>query len=72
MVVVDTSGVKVSEMSVGRDKLCFVGGRVEVTKRAAVGCGVSSERVTQEPRLKAARRIHIRIFFIAGILHGKH
>jgi hypothetical protein len=70
--VVDPSGVEVNGISVGRDKLCFVGGSVAVTKRAAVGRGVSSEIVMQELRLKAARRINIQIFFIAGILHGKH
>ena len=72
MVVVDPSGVKVSEMSVGKDKLCFVGGRVEVTKRAGVGRGVSSEIVMQALRLNAASRINIQVFFMAGILHGKH
>src|SRR5512134_2588296 len=50
VVVVDTSGVKVSDMSVGKDKLCFVGGSVEVTNSAAVGAGVSSESVIQELR----------------------
>jgi hypothetical protein len=72
VVVVDPSGVKVSEMSVGKDKLCFVGGSVEVTKRAAVGRGVSSEIVMQALRLKAARRSNSQIFFMGGILHGKH
>jgi hypothetical protein len=72
VVVVDASGVKVSEMSVGKDKLCLVGGSVEVTKRAAVGGGVSSEIVTQELRHKAARRITTQVVFMAGILHGKH
>jgi hypothetical protein len=72
VVVVDLSGVKVSEMSVGKDRFCFVGGRVEVTKRAAVGRGVSSEMVIQELRLKAARRINSQIFFMAGILLWKH
>jgi hypothetical protein len=71
VVVVDPSGVKVSEMSVGKDKLCFVGGRVEVTKRTAVGAAVFSETVMQELRLQAART-KIQIFFMAGILHGKH
>jgi hypothetical protein len=72
VVVVDPSGVKVSEMSVGKDKLCFVGGNVDVTKRAAVGGGVSSEMVMQALRPRAARRINIQIFFMAGILHWKH
>jgi hypothetical protein len=70
--VVDASGVKVREISVGKDRPTLVGGRVEVTNRAAVGAGVSSETVMQAVRLKAARRINIRVFFMAGILHGKH
>lgn len=71
LVAVDVSGVKVSEISVGKDKACFVGGSVDVTKRAAVGAAVFSDTVMQELRHKAAR-IKIQIFFMAGILHGKH
>jgi hypothetical protein len=70
--VVDVSGVEVSGISVGRDKPTLVGGRVEVTKRTAVGAAVSSETVMQEPRLKAARRINVQIFVMAGILLWNH
>jgi hypothetical protein len=72
VVVVDASGVNVREISVGRDRLTLVGGRVEVTNRAAVGAGVFSESVMQELSPRAARRIKIQVFFMAGILHGKH
>ena len=72
VVVIDSSGVAVDGISVGRGKPSFVGGRVEVMKRAAVGRGVSSEIVMQELRFKAVRRINIQIFFMTGILHGKH
>jgi hypothetical protein len=68
----DASGVKVSEISVGRDKLSFVGGRVDVTKGTAVGAAVFFETVMQELRLKVTRRINVQIFFMAEILIGKH
>jgi hypothetical protein len=42
VVVVDASGVEAG-VSIGTDKPGFVGGSVEVTKRAAVGAGVFSE-----------------------------
>ena len=75
--VVDESGVPVGGISVGRDKPGLVGGRVEVMKTDLVGAGVSSETLTQEPRLRLVSRINIhRIgiqnFFIRGILLGKY
>jgi hypothetical protein len=77
VVVVDASGVEVGGISVGRDKPGFVGGRVDVMKTDLVGAGVSSETLTQEPRLRLVSRINIhrigsQIFFIMGILLGKY
>src|SRR5688572_15814754 len=46
---VDASGVVVGGISVGSDKPGLVGGRVEVTKRGAVGAGVSSETLIHAP-----------------------
>jgi hypothetical protein len=58
-------------VSVGRDKPGLVGGRVDVMKTDLVGAGVSSETLTQEPRLRLVsrtniQRISIQIFFIRG------
>jgi hypothetical protein len=72
VVVVAASGVEVRGTSVGRDKPGFVGGRVEVKKTDRVGAGVSSETLTQEPRLRPMSRSNIQIFFIRGILLGKY
>jgi hypothetical protein len=72
VVVVDASGVEVGGTSVGRDKPCFVGGRVEVTKRGTAVFAVSCDTLTQEPRLRLVSRINIQIFFIRGILLGKY
>src|SRR5919109_843564 len=52
VVVVDASGVKVIEMSVGRDNPGRVGGRVEVTKTGGAEIGVSFETLTQEARMR--------------------
>jgi hypothetical protein len=75
--VVDESGVPVGGISVGRDKPGLVGGRVEVMKTDLVGAGVSSETLTQEPRLRLVsrstiHRIGIQILFIKGILLGNY
>jgi hypothetical protein len=64
VVVVDGSGVEVGGMSVGKDKAGRVGGRVDVTKTGATGAEVSSETVTQEPRLRLVMIRNIQIFFI--------
>ena len=64
VVVVDGSGVEVGGMSVGKTNAGRVGGRVEVTKTGATGAGVSSETVTQEPRLRLAMIRNMQIFFI--------
>jgi hypothetical protein len=66
VVVVDASEVcEAAGVSVGRDKPGFVGGRVEVTKRALVGAGVSWETLMQEARLRVATRSNVQIFFIS-------
>jgi hypothetical protein len=70
VVDVDGSGVKVSEMSVGRDKPARVGGRVDVTKSGAAVLVVSWETLRQELRLKLMSRTNIQIFFMEGILLG--
>ena len=75
--VVDESGIPVGGVSVGRDKPGFVGGRVDVIKTDLVGAGVSSETLTQEPKLRLVSRINIhrigiQIFFIMGILLGNY
>jgi hypothetical protein len=64
VVVVDPSGVDVSETSVDRAKPGFVGGRVDVTKRAGAEVGVSCETVIQEPRLRLVSRSKIQVFFM--------
>lgn len=64
VVVVKGSGVEVGGISVGRDKPGLVGGRVEVTKRGAVGAGVSSETLIHELRLRPVISKNIQIFFI--------
>jgi hypothetical protein len=66
--VVDASGVPVGRISVGREMLCLVGGRVEVTKIALVETGVSSATLMQEPRLRLATRSKLQIFFMQRIL----
>jgi hypothetical protein len=66
VVDVDGSGVKVSEMSVGRDKPGRVGGRVDVTKSGAAVLAVSCETLRQELRLKLMSRSNIQIFFMRG------
>ena len=72
VVDVDGSGVKVSDISVGRDNPARVGGRVDVTKRGAAVLAVSCETLRQELRLKLMSRNIIQIFFIWGILLGKY
>src|SRR5690242_6486856 len=67
---VEASGVKVSEMSVGKDRLCFVGGRVAVTKMGAAVFAVSCDTLTQEATLRPISRNSIRIFFMKEILLG--
>jgi hypothetical protein len=62
-VVVDTSGVEAG-VSVGTDKPGFVGGRVEVAKRAAVGADFTWETLMQEARLRVTR-VNIQTFFIS-------
>jgi hypothetical protein len=57
------SGVVVGG-SVGSDNSGFVGGKVEVTKRAGVGAGVACETLMQEARLRAVTRVNVQIFFI--------
>jgi hypothetical protein len=57
-------GVPVGGTAVGRVKPCFVGGRVEVTKRGGASGGVSSATVTQEVRMKMVRRVMVQIFFM--------
>jgi hypothetical protein len=69
--VVDPSGVDVGGASVGRDKPCFVGGRVDVTKIGAVGAGVSSETLMHEPRPRLRRASNIQIFCIGEFYFGK-
>jgi len=72
VVDVDGSGVKVSEMSVGRDNPARVGGRVDVTKSGAAVLAVSCETLRQELSPKLMSRSNIQIFFIWGILLGKY
>jgi hypothetical protein len=64
VVVVDESGSGGEGVSVGRDKPGRVGGRVDVTKTDLVEAGVSSETLTQEPRLMLTSRSNIQNFFI--------
>ena len=64
VVVVDESGEGGEGVSVGRDKPGRVGGRVDVTKTDLVEAGVSSETLTQEPRLMLTSRSNIQNFFI--------
>ena len=64
VVVVDESGAGGEGVSVGRDKPGRVGGRVDVTKTDLVEAGVSSETLTQEPRLMLTSRSNIQNFFI--------
>jgi hypothetical protein len=71
VVVVDGSGVDGEGVSVGRDMPGLVGGRVDVMKTDLVGEGVSSETLMHEPRVSAARKSNIQIFFIRGFYFGK-
>jgi hypothetical protein len=71
VVVVDSSGVAVSGISVGRDKPSLVGGRVDVMKTDLVGAGVSSETLIHEVSVRMMSST-VQIFFMAGILLGKH
>jgi len=64
-VVVDASGVEVG-VSVGRETACFVSCKVAVTKRAAVGAGVTSETLIQDASPRVTTRVKIQIFFISG------
>ena len=66
VVDVDGSGVKVSEMSVGRDNPGLVGGSVDVTKSGAAVPAVSCETLRQELRLKLMSTSNIQIFFMRG------
>lgn len=70
--VEDGSDVDAGGMSVGRDKACLVGGRVEVTKTDLVGEGVSSETLMHELMLRHmmasnSQILFIREFYIANI-----
>jgi hypothetical protein len=64
VVVVDASGVEAG-VSVGTDNPDFVGGRVEVIKKAAVGAGVAWETLMQDARLRVTTRVNIQTFFIS-------
>ncbi len=64
--VVESGVCKAVGVSVGRDRLIFVGGRVEVAKRGGVGEAGCCEILIQEARLKAERSVNIQIFFIQG------
>ena len=57
-------GEAVGGTAVGRVKPCFVGGRVEVTKRGGASGVSSSETVTQDVRMKQINRMNIQIFFM--------
>lgn len=70
VVVVDESGVDGGGVSVGKAKPGLVGGRVDVTKIALVGTGVSSENVMHELRLRLVSRSNVQIFFISGFYLG--
>jgi len=62
--VEDGSDLEPTGVSVGRDRLCLVGGRVEVTKTDLVGAGVSSETLMHEPRLRLMMASNSQILFI--------
>ena len=65
--VMDGSGVEVAGICVGTDKPCFVGARVEVTKRGGAGVAVnlSADTLMHEVDVKTSR-MKIQIFFIRG------
>jgi hypothetical protein len=71
-VVVEASGVDVAGVAVGKEKLIFVGGNVEVTKRDGVGGSACWEILRQELRLRQMSRVRIQIFFITEILLGNY
>jgi acyl dehydratase len=58
-------GEAVGGTSVGRVNPCFVGGRVEVTKRGGAFVAVSSETLMHELRMMLVSRMKIQIFFIS-------
>ncbi len=65
VVVVDVSAVVVDGVSVGKDTLCRVGGKVDVTNRTGVfstGCGA----ILMQDVNKKARRI-VKIFLTIGL-----
>ncbi len=55
----------------GREMTGLVGGRVEVTKRGAVGTALSGETVTHEPTPRLRRASKIQIFFMLGFYIAK-
>ena len=57
-------GVPVGGTAVGRVKPCFVGGRVDVTKRGGASGVESSAVTTQDDRRKMVRMVKIQIFFM--------